>query len=194
MPKKQKTKAAPFNDKLKGLYHFVSATEKVVELLESRSCKPVHKASAAAFRGGGLVTNKVLELVQSGGSIDESTACLYRDTSARLGTLLSDGRAVSKLQLKAVMKLMDGLGKVAQVSSARTDLPLTLSDTVLMSTWLDFKTYVDGHGDDRLLMMQQYVKTFQSQQRRGPLKTLLEDYEEEMRSFRGRRAWSFPSF
>ncbi|KAJ8561586.1 hypothetical protein ON010_g8093 [Phytophthora cinnamomi] len=116
---------------------------------------------------------------------DKSGEYLYfLDKSNRL--LLSVERAVSRLQLKVVMMIMDGLGKVIQFSSARTDLPLALSDSVLVSAWLDLKSYVDRHEDDGLLMMQQYVKNCQSLGRQGSLETLLGNFEEEMLSFRGK--------
>ncbi|POM64316.1 Hypothetical protein PHPALM_20178 [Phytophthora palmivora] len=172
-------------EQVKGLGRFVEATEKAFAILETTAA---HKAYTVVLHCCSQVTTKLLDLIRSDGKVEEATACLYRDTTVRMGVLLSEKRAVEKLELKSTIKAMNQLGQLIKASCTKDGVPTALSDPALQCTWLDLKHFIDSHRDDALLRMHEYVIAFQQQNKQGSLVKLLGDFLDEMISYRKRKA------
>jgi hypothetical protein len=129
-PPPKKRKPLPPNEQVKGLQRFVEATE------EAFGSNAAPTTSVFAFRSFVTVTNRLLALAQRCRTLDDAAARLYRDTTGRLGVLLSEERAVESLQVKLLFQVKGGLDRVLQLARTNAGVPESLSDTALQSTLL----------------------------------------------------------
>ncbi|KAG6590854.1 uncharacterized protein IUM83_19075 [Phytophthora cinnamomi] len=144
------------------LQTFVQATGQV--LAQPDTGKKHRKASVAVNRCRS-VTGQLVALMESGGRLDDASACLFRDTVERLAGAAGGPQVSGQIPVKFLVEVVSRLGRILELADAVAGTPAALSSAELRSSRLKLKKYAEEHMDDTLAKMRGIMQA--AQKRKG---------------------------
>uniref|UniRef100_H3HCK7 Uncharacterized protein n=1 Tax=Phytophthora ramorum TaxID=164328 RepID=H3HCK7_PHYRM len=176
------------------LQRFENATEEAAAAIETG--KSLVKIPIA-FGNCRKTSANVLLILKRREFVDDTSACLYRDTLTKLAHIASDERAVGRIQAKALTQVMDQVETLLRLADEIDGTPSALSGAEVRSAQLKLGKYAEDNADSRLTKMHKYVESLPKRglsgdRVEGPMKKLICDLHQEMNMYQAYQKFGLP--
>ncbi|KAG6590855.1 uncharacterized protein IUM83_19074 [Phytophthora cinnamomi] len=162
-PKPSGWQAKPREELPAALQNFVQATGPVLE--PSHTAAQKTRLACVAMGKCRVVTSQLVVLMESGGCLDEPSACLFRVTVERLAEAVAEPTISLAVSIRTVALVVAELGKVLELANVVLGTPAALASAELRSSRLKFKKNAEEHMDDGLINMHTFVQAVEKQKK-----------------------------